>query len=212
MKPSNILIALFLLCASGIFGTEKTNEAHLTFCCAEDNDLYAALKQYHFPRFSSPNDAIQRASEGSGVLLLADRYPDQTVYLEPAEFALIKKKNLRVFIEYPSALPGLETASTPHTANWERIVVTSDWFGADLPKMSILAAHECRFRPVIGSPKADLVIARVAAEHKLGAARQLRFLPAPQFSLERCGTRGCWCRAEFNWHRLGYSVFCLDEL
>ena len=165
---------LFCLLGSSAFAVErgapvinksdspKKSEARLTFSCAPENDLFVALKSYHFPRFNHPEEAIENAPDGSGVLLLADRYPEQTLYLEPAEFELIKKKNLHVYIEYPSALPGLETASTPRTANWERIVVGTDLFGTNLAKMSILAAHECRFRPVIGAPLGDLVLARVA--------------------------------------------------
>ena len=48
---------------------------NLVFCCRADNDLYRVMtadgKQY--PRFDTAAQAIQGASEGAGVLILADR-------------------------------------------------------------------------------------------------------------------------------------------
>ena len=120
-----------------------------------------ALGKARYPRFPTPLAAIQNAAPGSGVLLLADDYPARQTALDPAGFDLARQKNLRLFIEYPAAVPGLELAA-PRTTTWERLVVSSDMFAPALPRLRILAAHDCHFVPVSGSPAADLVVARVA--------------------------------------------------
>jgi hypothetical protein len=123
--------------------------------------LYLALGKAHYPRFATPLAAIQNAAPGSAVLLLADDYPARQTALAAAVFELAREKNLRVFIEYPAALPGMGLAA-PRTTTWERLVVASDRFAPALPRLRILAAHDCHFVPVSGSPSADLIVARVA--------------------------------------------------
>ena len=95
------------------------------------------------------------------MLLLADDYPVRQTALDAGGFDLARQKNLHLFIEYPAAVPGLELAP-PRTTTWERLVVSSDRFAPALPRLRILAAHDCHFVPVSGSPAADLVVARVA--------------------------------------------------
>ena len=140
----------------------------LIFCCSAGNDLYQALGRSRFARFERPTLAIERAAEGSAVLLLADGYPAQSVHLDAADFAAAKKKHLRLFIEYPAAVPGLETGA-PQSTTWERLVISSERFAPALPRLRILAAHDCHFVPVLATAAAsvplaepDLVVARVA--------------------------------------------------
>jgi hypothetical protein len=139
----------------------KQPEAPLSFCCAADNDLFLASGPSRYPRYATPLAAMQKAPPGSAVLLLADHYPERTTVVDPAAFALAQSKNLRLFLEYPSAIPGLQVTA-PCVTTWERIVVASDRFGASLPRLRILAAHDCHFTPVSGAAAADLVVARVA--------------------------------------------------
>ncbi len=158
--------ALLLLSAALFLGAyrsapAKQGTAPLTFCCSAENDLYVALGKTRYPRFQTPYAAIENAAPGSGVLLLADDYPARRTALDPAGFDLAAQKNLRVFIEYPAAVPGLELAA-PRTTVWERLVVSSDMFAPAVPRLHILAAHDCHFVPVSGSLAADLVVARVA--------------------------------------------------
>jgi hypothetical protein len=163
MTPTRALLLLTaaLLFCAGNSATAKQGPAPLTFCCSAQNDLYSALGKTRYPRFQTPCAAIQNAAPGSGVLLLADDYPARRIALDPAAFDLAVQKHLRVFIEYPAAVPGLELAA-PRAAVWERLVVSSDVFTPALPKLRILAAHDCHFVPVRGSLAADLVVARVA--------------------------------------------------
>src|ERR1035441_915570 len=161
LRNSLLLLSATMLCSASLALAEKQNPAPLTFSCSPQNDLYLALAKAHYPRFETPLAAIQSAPPGSAVLLLADGYPARQTALDPAGFDLARQKNLRVFIEYPAALPGLELAA-PRTTTWERLVVSSERFAPALPRLRILAAHDCHFVPVSGSPAADLVLARVA--------------------------------------------------
>jgi len=163
------------LCAGEVRG-----QSRLIFCCSPSNDLYVALSGPSYPRYPSPTTAIQRAAPGSAVLLLADGYPERTTTVQPGDWDLAQEKLLRLLIEYPAAIPGLDLAP-PRATAWERIVVCSDTFGPELPRLRLLAAHDCHFTPVSGPgierivkpqpaqasatgdlPWADLVVARVA--------------------------------------------------
>ncbi len=155
------LLSAALLSSISPSSAAEQSAASLTFCCSAQNDLYVALARLHYPRFQTPLTAISNAARGSAVLLLADDYPARQVALDPGGFDLARERNLRVFIEYPAAVPGLQLAP-PRGVRWERLVVSSDKFAPELPRLRILAAHDCHFVPVSGVDNADLVMARVA--------------------------------------------------
>jgi hypothetical protein len=48
----------------------------------------------------------------------------------------------RIFLEFPENVPGIEMGE-PIQAELERTVVTSDFFGENLPEKTILAQHKC---------------------------------------------------------------------
>ena len=73
---------------------------------------------------------------------------------------MAREKKLRLFIEYPSFIPGTVTGSVQRT-QWERAVVSSGAFAPALSKLRILAVNDCHFIP-IESDSSDIVIARVA--------------------------------------------------
>lgn len=135
----------------------------LVFCCREDNDLYGALApglRRRAVRFDSPREALAASPDGGAVLLLADGYPDRLTTVEPAIYDEARRRGLRLFVEYPGALPGLSVGE-PRQARFERAVVASEAFGPALPRLSILTMHGCRFAP-IDARGADIVMARVA--------------------------------------------------
>jgi hypothetical protein len=175
-----LLLGLTLLLAIGsLCPAQAKSRAGLTFCCSPSNDLYVALGKPAPPRFTTPAAAIEHAAPGSAVLLLADAYPEHTTSVLPEDFARAEAKGLRLFIEYPAAVPGLEIGA-PRPTVWERVIVSSDMFGPALPRMRLLAAHDCHYTPLSGigvgpaktpqpsgagsgaGPVADLVVARVA--------------------------------------------------
>jgi hypothetical protein len=134
----------------------------LTFSCAAANDLYAALAAggLVYPRFDTPEEAIARAASGRAVLILADGYPEARVELGAAVLKAAAKKRLKLYVEYPATLEGLDIGP-PRTAVWERAVVARDGMGPELPRLRLLAVHGCRYLPV-QAPSPWLVLARVA--------------------------------------------------
>lgn len=152
-------IAVLLFCFA--LNAAESKMLNLTFCCAPDNDLFVALRAYKCPRYATPSEAIASAPERTGVLILADQYPDRSTAVELVDFEKAQRKHLRLYIEFPASLPGMEV-SLPRAATWERVVVTSGNFGDALPKMRILGINECHFVAVLHPPAADLVLARVA--------------------------------------------------
>lgn len=134
----------------------------LIFACRADNDLFrvASGNGIELKRFDTPLAAVDAAGEGAGVLLLADGYPANTTGLDAALFDKAAGKKLRLYVEYPSFLPGIAT-SKPRGTHWERAVVASDAFAPALAKLRILAIHGCRFVPVKAQAP-HIVVGRVA--------------------------------------------------
>lgn len=75
-------------------------------------------------------------------------------------FELAAKKHLRLYVEFPASLPGVELGK-PRGIRWERGVITSGAFGPELTPMRIVSIHDCHFVPV-KTDKSHLVIAKVA--------------------------------------------------
>lgn len=140
----------------------------LIFCCSAENDLYRALSpgRIAYARYNDPEIAVARAKRGAGVLLLADRYPDAFVHLSPRLLAAAREKKLKLFAEFVQT--GAEMLDR-RISNRERGVVASDFFGAALPKLSILALHACHYVPLparLEDATLHLVLAKVAGFNK----------------------------------------------
>lgn len=121
----------------------------LYFCGSPGNDLFRLLQSegYSIKRFDSPDQALEAAPRGAALFFTADGYPFTRLTLPAALNTLSKKKKLSVYIEYPSALEGLEfTGDTIHT-QLERGVITSRLFGQDLQPMDILGINDCYVIP-----------------------------------------------------------------
>ncbi len=141
---------------------------NLVFCCDAQNDLYRVLAGggISFQRHDSARAAIDAAGEGAGVLILADGYPQKTTRIDSAGFDLAAKKSLRLYVEYPASLPGIEVGK-PQRTRVERAVVTSDLFGRELARLRIVAINGLHFVPMISMStgaleKSHIVAARVA--------------------------------------------------
>jgi len=111
-------------------------------------------------RFDSPQAAVEAAGEGDGVLLLADGYPTRPTALKAALFNQAAGKKLRMYVEYPSFLPGV-SLGPPRGTHWERALIASDAFAPALAKLRILSIHGCRFVPLKAEHRL-IVIGRVA--------------------------------------------------
>jgi hypothetical protein len=151
-----------VLCVIGLSSAGAVaKNARLFFSCSKDNDLYQSIKGAPKSRFDTPAAAIRAAPKQSPVLLLADDYPIRTVTVDFASLELARKKQLRLFLEFPSFLAGMENGPVRHTT-WERIVVASNRLSPALPRFRILAAQDCHFVPVGAAANPDIVVARVA--------------------------------------------------
>jgi len=157
-----LLAALFLALRLALAAAPAPAGARWVVAGAADNDLCQLLRSSGacFARYDSATEALAAAATGEGALILADRYPAQTTPLDAGMFDLAAKKNLRLYVEFPAFLPGLQAGPARET-HWERAVIASDAFGAGLAKFRILAIHGCRFVP-FQADHPDIVIGRVA--------------------------------------------------
>jgi len=154
-----ITVAIFVI-ASVSFGNDKYDK--LIFVCNKDNDLYSTITTSgrEYLRVASANDAVEMATTGSGILVLANNYPEKKVDLPERFFERINDKNLRVYIEFPDSLPGLKTGNIKKI-EWERGVVASDVFGKSLEEMRIVMIHDCHYVQAYAEDP-YLVMAKVA--------------------------------------------------
>lgn len=139
------LLYVFSCCLVFIFCTSNDLiDETISFSGSTTNDLYRAMQEQgiKFKRYNSPSDAIAKAKKGSGVIITAGEYPVKRVYISPADIALAKTKKLRVYIEYPSAFPGIQISQDELVTNLERIVVTTSMFSPGLNSMSLLGINE----------------------------------------------------------------------
>ncbi len=164
-RVSRCFVSIAAIWFGTLFGPSLQNvafSANLTFCCRADNDLYRVLTADggNYQRFNNPADAVNSAPESSGVLILADEYPERTTTVEPEVFEEAARKKLRVYIEYPTALPDLQVCA-PKEAELKRGVVTSEIFGKSLGPMRIVAINGCRY-VTSWAEKPHMVLAKVA--------------------------------------------------
>ena len=166
-KPLQNITGLFFMMLSVITlnasGIKEPNSINLS--CKKDNDLYITLQQNNIPcmRYDTPAEAINNAGKGTGVLVLADNYPEKTTVIPPSLYEKAREKNLRLYIEYPSYLPGITIGASRPTL-LERVVVATDTIN-DLTKMQILTLHDCHYLPV-SFKNPILVVGKVAGFDK----------------------------------------------
>lgn len=154
-----VLIAILVLISISLFNTKNDK---LIFVCSEDNDLYSTIVNSNgeYPRVASADEALEMAAPGSGILILADNYPDQKVFLPEDFYDKVEKKKLRVYIEFPDSLPGMKTGEIQNIKK-ERGVITSNVFGESLQEMRIVMIHDCHYVEV-ETQDPYIVMAKVA--------------------------------------------------
>jgi len=151
-----------LLSLSACVDAAAPEKATLLAACAAGNDLFEVLSANKIAckRFNSAAEAIRAAERGRGVLILADSYPARTTTLDPALLDEAATKNLRLYVEYPGALPGF-AVGRPIGTHVERVVVNSNLFGDRLKKLRIVSVNGLHYVPV-SAEGSHLVAARVA--------------------------------------------------
>ena len=177
---STLVCALLMSVVGGARDAAASeNRLELVFACRADNDLYRVMTANGNVLSCATQRRLRRleaAPDQSGVLILADGYPARTTIVGPEVFAAAAKKKLRMYVEYPAALPGMKLEG-PRAAQKQRAVVVSDFFGPGLDKLQILAIHGMNFLP-LSAEKTHLAAAQVA-----GFDRAVFGLPAETFPL-----------------------------
>ncbi|MBT3605616.1 MAG: hypothetical protein HN521_21345, partial [Candidatus Latescibacteria bacterium] len=104
---------------------------NLTLVCKSDNDLCHILQHNNvtFNRTEAAQEAIEHAPKGSGILILADGYPNTPTPVDLTVMEMARNKNQRVYLEFPSDLPDMEVGDI-RGIEWERAVVSSDAFSS----------------------------------------------------------------------------------
>ncbi len=121
----------------------------LTVSSEAENDLLRVLRAagYACERVDTPARAVEQAPSGGAVLILATGYPQRATALDAALFAQAAAKKLRMYVEYPAALPGLAVGERV-APSYDRAVIASDFFGTELPALRILSIHGLNYLPV----------------------------------------------------------------
>jgi len=161
------LIALALLCLISSLAKAIDYKKKVLFCGDSTNDLYRLLNKEGFDirQYDSPHLAISEASMGAVVIIVADNYPTTKNKVSQEMLTLSQKKSLRLYVEYPSSLPGLTITPQPVTTKFERGIITSSVFGEGLKPMSLLGINDCYVLPVeVNDPL--IVLGKVAGFDK----------------------------------------------
>ncbi|MFA6482587.1 MAG: hypothetical protein WCW62_08430, partial [Bacteroidales bacterium] len=157
LKLFNLLILFFFLVAC----SGHKNVIHVY--CPPANDLYGILKAQNRIKinwYDNPGQTVIAAGNGEAVLVVADEYPSKCLILTPGFFALVKSKNLRVYLEFPSYLPGVKIGE-PVKSTVERVVVNSSFFKGGADSLNIMVANGLSYIPT-DIKNSLMVAARVA--------------------------------------------------
>ena len=113
------------------------------------NDLVKVLQKngIAYQLHTTQRSAINAAKLGDALLLLSETYPETPTRVDSDLLDVAAEKQLKVFIEFADAIPGLP-AGAPRRTHWERAVVTTDTFGDSVQRNRILAIHGCHFIPM----------------------------------------------------------------
>ena len=128
------------------------------------NDIKRIIvsENQNFVFCSSMNEATDHIeSSDQPLFIAAENYPSASHVVKRKFLECANRKNLRVFIEYPAHVDGIEFGKLKKT-EYERTVVSSDFFGDGLSEQTILVQHNCWFHHVDTPIKAHLALARVA--------------------------------------------------
>lgn len=155
---------IFFLC---VITSAHGQRISVSFCGSDQNDLYLLLKKEDFDlkRYATPEDAVNNAPQGSAVIIVSDSYPKKSGGIPPTVLTTSKRKQLKLYVEYPASFPALQIEPEVFHAHLERGVVTSDVFGSNLKPMSLLGINDCyAIRIKVKEPL--IVLAKVAGFDK----------------------------------------------
>ena len=138
----------------GCFSTSSASASSTTllFVTTDDqsNDLVAAARKGSgatVKTFASVAAALAQATEGDGVLVMADGLrpadpgvpqKNTTVVVTPAEWTAFHAKKLKVYVEFPRTAPGEAQPLAVGQTLWERVAVSEPaGLGPGLPYLAL---------------------------------------------------------------------------
>ena len=138
------------------------------------------------------------------MLVLADGYPERPTQVPSSFWDAARRKRFKLYVEYPAAMPG-RTFSPPKQQDWTRLVVSTDQFGSDLPKLQILVAQDCHFLETT-SDAPLLVVGRVAGYNRAvygipKSAAPILFEDSKSDALVATTALSCFITARYAPHR-----------
>lgn len=158
----------FLVFSLSFLNVESLFCKGIAFIGSSQNNLYQLLidNDVEVNRYDDLNVALNSEDKIEGMIIVADGYPDARAEITDEQYRKILGKKIRVYIEYPSFIPGLKLPSEPYVGNLERAVVTSKLLG--LPEMSLLTVHGCHIIPIQSNQVKNtlMVYAKVAGFDK----------------------------------------------
>lgn len=163
MKKICSLLTLLFVC-NQVFPAQPPFE--ISMVSTKENDLFHVLtndKQFLIHRFDEVEEGIRQTAEGGVLLILADKYPSQPIGIQKEAWNSINKRKLKVYVEYPSFVPGLEIAKTKIRTTIERAVINSKSLttGTGLKYYQILGINDGFLMPInVENPL--VVVAKVA--------------------------------------------------
>ncbi|WP_126974464.1 hypothetical protein [Gynurincola endophyticus] len=173
-KKTSTLLAILLT-----VGINKAISQDFYFCGPTTNDLYIQLSNegYQIKTYQNIKTAIQEVPKGKHLIIVASEYPGKRLNIENADYILANKKKIRLFLEYPSSIPGYTLPDTTHYDKLERGVVFNNFFGKELPSMSILGINGAHLID-INVNKPLLVMAKIAGfDHAQFGLDSTRYYP-----------------------------------
>lgn len=154
-------LILGIICmALSLYGHAHAAEARrLIVICSESNPAWPVFRGEAVARFDRLEQALAEP-DAAAAMILADGYPEQRTTAAPEQLEAARHKNLRVYVEYPVTIPGIEFGPA-RIADWQRAVVASDALNgtapasgparsqhAGLERMRILQINECHYLPL----------------------------------------------------------------
>ncbi|MFT2010946.1 hypothetical protein ACMA1I_19895 [Pontibacter sp. 13R65] len=166
-KVSFIVGLLLFFFFQQALGESNLKRQRLLVAASGDNDIVKQLLKNHvnFQLFQHPDEAIRMASKNDAVLLLAESYPAKRLLLAEKSFKEIRRKKLKVFLEYPATLPGVELSQETKLIKLERGVVTTSLISG-LDSLELLGVNDHRFIPLQTSESPLIILGKVAGYDK----------------------------------------------
>ena len=136
MYHFKVLMIVFTVC----IGVSCTSRGKVYVYADQDNDLCKQLENEGYTLVLCPTaeDAVKKASVGSGVLILAAGYPETTNVLNKEMMEAISQKKLRCYAEFVSSAGNDTLSDKPDELKLQRGVVTSNELGNLLSHYSLL--------------------------------------------------------------------------